>query len=91
MPKISDKKKEKIQEQIIHYLFGLSPESAFTNQIAIEMARDEEFTKVLLTEMESKNLIMPVVKNPFGKLYQRRRRWRISHMAYEMYSKYQSS
>jgi len=90
MPQISQQKKDKIQEQILHYLFGISPESAFTNQIAIEIARDEEFTKTLLLELKSRSLVTEVNKNPLGKQYIRRQRWRLSNPAYEAYSHHQN-
>ena len=90
MPLISQKKKDKIQEQILHHLFSISPESAFTSEIAQEIARDEEFTKDLLLNLKSKLLIIEVNKNPSGKFYLRRQRWRLSSQAYEAYSKHQT-
>ena len=89
MPKISQKKKEKIQEQILHYLFTLSPESIFTNKIADAVARDEEFTKFLLQDLKLKSLITEVNKNPKGEQYQKRQRWRLSQEAFNAYSKRQ--
>ena len=89
MPPISEKKKEKIIEQILHYLFSVSPEAVFTNAIADEVARDEEFTKSLLLDLKNKNLIIEVNKNSEGKNYTKRQRWRLSDAAYNIYSKHQ--
>ncbi|MEI6058299.1 MAG: hypothetical protein WCP89_00855 [archaeon] len=89
MPQISKEKKEKIQEQILHHLFSLFPKQIFTSDIAREMARDEEFMKVLLIDLEKKDLIVRVSKNSDGKVYSRRIRWRLSNKAQEIYSKHQ--
>ncbi len=91
MPTISDKKKDKISEQILHYLFSISPESKFTSEIGAEIARDEEFTKLLLLELEKKKLVLSISKNKEGKDYSKRIRWRLSNQVFEVYSKAQSS
>jgi len=90
MPRISQQKKDKISEQILHYLFTISPESTFTNKIAQETARDEEFTKFLLQELEKKKLVIKVTKNPSGTDYKRRERWRLSNSTFEIYKKHQA-
>lgn len=90
MPIISQKYKNKIQEQILHYLFSISPEAVHTNSIAQEIARDEEFTKTLLINLKSKDLVVEVIKNPQGKQYLRRQRWRLSNKAYEVYKNHAS-
>ena len=89
MPRISQSKKDKIAEQILHYLFSISPEASFTNKIASEIARDEEFTKYLLQQLKSKNLIIEINKNPQGFPYSKRQRWRLSDNVFEVYSKRQ--
>lgn len=89
MPPISQQKKDKIAEHILHYLFTLSPESAFTITIAEEIARDEEFTRSLLNELEKKKLVVSINKNTTGTDYLRRRRWRLSNDAYDAYKKHQ--
>ena len=89
MPKISQKKKDKIAEQILHYLFTLSPDSVYTNKIADETARDEEFTKSLLQDLKEKNLVVELNKNPKGILYTKRQRWRLSDKTYEAYKEKQ--
>jgi len=90
MPKISQQKKDKISEQILHHLFSVSPQPLFTARIAREIARDEEFTKSLLTELQTKGLVVEVAKNGLGGEYIRRRRWRLSNSAFEAYSKHQT-
>lgn len=89
MPKISDKKKEKISEQILHFLFTVSPNPKFTSEIAQEVARDEEFTKFLLEKLKKKKLVSEINKNPSGESYLRRQRWIISSVAFSVYSKHQ--
>jgi len=88
MPRISEAKREKISEQILHHLFSISPQPSFTSHIAEEIARDEEFTKSLLLELKSKDLIAEVNKNSQGMPYLKRQRWRLSNKAYEAYSKH---
>ena len=85
MPIISQSKKDKIAEQILHYLFTISPSSAFTAEIAVEIARDEEFTKFLLLSLKEKSLIVEINKNPNGLPYIKRQRWRLSNQALEIY------
>lgn len=89
MPRVSERKREKIYEQALYYLFSLSPDSAFTSSIATELARDEEFTKLILQEMHKKKLVILVDKNKHGKMYKRRQRWRLSNEAYDAYKKHQ--
>ncbi len=89
MPKISSQKIEKISEQILLHLFKSFPKQIFTSEIAKELARDEEFTKKLLLELEKKKLIIKINKNSKGLEYSRRLRWRISNKTYEIYKKHQ--
>ncbi len=84
MPQLSKSKKDKISEQILHYLFSISPESNFTSKIAQEIIRDEEFTKSLLQELEKNKLVIKIKKSPLGSDYQRRERWRLSNEVYEI-------
>jgi predicted transcriptional regulator with HTH domain len=89
MPKISKEKKDKIKEQIVFYLYSIFPKQIFTADIAKELARDEEFVKELLVELEKKELVIKIKKNPEGIDYTRRLRWRISNKAYDIYQKSQ--
>ena len=83
--KISKNKRDKIKEAILSFLFQNSPNSYFTAEIAEEIARDEEFTKALLEELERKNFVTLVRKNIRGISYERRLRWRISSKIYDTY------
>ena len=83
--KISDQKKEKIFEQILAYLYSINPRSAFTVQIAYEIARDEEFVKKLLLNLKKKGFVTEIKKNPQGTPYIRRIRWKLSDKTYEVY------
>jgi len=87
--KISQKKREKISEQILALLYSKSPQALFTSQIAQEIARDEEFIKKILLELKNKNLIIEIKKNPKGIQYIRRLRWRLSDNTYKIYKKHQ--
>ena len=89
MPQISKQKRDKISEQILHYLFTSSPQAQFTNKIAQEIARDEEFTKSLLLELEKNKLIVKIIKSPEGFEYIRRERWSLSQSAFNIYKKHQ--
>ena len=89
MPQISNQKIQKIKEQILYYLYSISPKQAFTSKIAQEIARDEEFTKKILLIMEKEKLVSRIQQNPQGIKYQLRLKWRISNRAYEAYSNQQ--
>ncbi len=89
MPQLSQEKTEKIQEQILLFLFTIFPKQLFTVNIAKETARDEEFIKSLLNNLEKKNLVVKIDKNPNGTKYLRRLRWRLSNQAFEVYQKSQ--
>lgn len=88
MPRISKEKEDKIIEQIVFLLYSKFPKQIFTADIAKEIARDEEFTKRLLLDMEKKDLVVKISKNPEGINYLKRIRWRISNKAYDVYKKY---
>jgi len=83
--KISNEKREKISEQILAILFSVSPKSLFTAHIAKEIARDEEFVKSLLIKLKEKKFIVKITKNPKGKDYLRRSRWKLSELTYQVY------
>jgi hypothetical protein len=87
--RISQKKRDKISEQILALLYHSFPNSLFTAEIARDTARDEEFTKQLLKELWDKQLVTAIKKNSKGVLFSRRIRWRISSKAYEAYKSHQ--
>ena len=87
--RISQEKKDKIAEQILATLYKNFPKQLFTAEIAREIARDEEFTKILLKQLWNKNFIIPIKKNPKGIPFTRRIKWRLSNKAYEAYRLHQ--
>ena len=84
--KISEEKKEKISEQVLAFLYSISPKPEFTSSIAKEVARDEEFIKSLLTDLKKKGLVVDIRKNQDGKQYTKRTRCALSDGAYGAYS-----
>ncbi len=89
MPIISQQKKDKISEQILHFLFSAGPSAKFTSEIARELARDEEFIKDLLSDLKEKKIVIDISKNPKGIKYTRRLRWRLTNEAFVAYKKHQ--
>jgi predicted transcriptional regulator with HTH domain len=84
---ISKEKRDKIKEGILAFLFHSSPRAFFTSEISKEIARDEEFTKQLLVELQKQGMVACVDKNPKGIKYSKRQRWRIGSKIYETYKK----
>ncbi len=88
--RISDKKREKISEQILAHLYSINPRPEFTNRIAQEIIRDEEFTKKLLIALRKKDFVIEVKKNPQGIPYLKRSRWKLTSKGYKIYSERQN-
>ena len=88
---ISKEKKEKISEQILAYLYITNPKPHFYFSYCKEIARDEEFVKNLLKELKKKEFVVEITKNPQGKEYLKRSRWKLSEKAYLFYKQKQSS
>ena len=84
---LSQEKRDKIAEQILSHLYHNYPKTFFTSQIAQEVARDEEFIKALLLDLNQKDLVLPVKKNSDGIFYTKRIRWRLSNNAFDAYRK----
>jgi len=87
MSKISKEKQEKIMANIVATLYEYSPKPLFTVEISRAQARDEEFVKKLLLKLKNKNLIVEIKRNPKGKPYKKRSRWKLSDAAYSAYKK----
>ncbi len=85
MSQLSKEKREKIMSNILSLLYSTYPQSKFTAQISREEARDEEFIKRLLIELENKGLIKAIKKNSKGSPYIRRIRWTLTPRAYKIY------
>ena len=84
--KLSQEKKEKIIEQILYYLFHSFPKHPFTAEISREIARDEEFIKKLLFELNEKKIVIPIRRNSKGIIFSRKIKWRLSNKVYELYN-----
>ena len=91
MPQISSKKRDKISEQLMAHLFSSSPEPQYPASIAQELARDEEFVRSLLEDLEKRKLVIRVTKSPSGEDFIRRTRWRLSNQAFDVYKRMQPS
>jgi len=85
--RISKDKIDRIKEEILSIIFRNSPKAMFTSEIAMNLARDEEFTKKLLLEMENSKLIASVKKNSSGINYLRRIRWRLTNNTFNAYQR----
>lgn len=85
--RLSKEKRDKISEQILSHLYHNFPKSFFTAEIAREIARDEEFIKAMLIDLQNKKLVACIKKSPDGEIYMRRQRWRLSNNAYDAYKK----
>ena len=83
--RLSKEKVDKIKEAILSVLYKNSPKPLFTSDIALEVIRDEEFTKKVLKELEGQSFIVSVDKNPQGVPYSRRLRWRLSSKTFSAY------
>ena len=88
--RISEAKREKISEQILAFLYEVSPKAIFTSHIAKEIARDEEFIKKMLLDLKSKKFVNEIKKNPAGEDYIKRSRWKLSDVAYSVYKQKQN-
>ncbi len=85
MTKLSEEKIRKIKEDMLSLLYRTAPKSLFIAEISRELARDEEFVKRLLSELEAKEFVVSIKKNPKGKDYRRRTRWRLTSKIYKVY------
>jgi len=83
--KLSQQKRDKISEQVLSHLYHQFPDSRFTAEIARELARDEEFIKKIMLDLQDKKLVTCVKKSPQGDFYSKRLRWRLSSKAYDVY------
>jgi len=85
MPRISEKKIQRIKEDIISLLYENNIKPLFTSHVAEELARDEEFILRLLKELKDQGIVKQISKNSDGKRYLSRKRWTLKP---EVYSKY---
>lgn len=87
MSRISQKKVEKIKEDILSVLFEAGMHGMFTKQIGDEIARNDEFTLKLLQNMEKQEIIKQIIKTKKGAEFIRRKQWMLTDNAYEAYKK----
>ena len=85
MVRISEEKRNRIKSNVLSQLYDCFPKALFTAEISRLEARDEEFIKQLLLELQDKKLVSCIKKNPQGALYSRRCRWTLSPKAYSAY------
>lgn len=85
MTKLSNEKTQKIKEEILSILYHNTLKAMFTNSIAQELIRDEEFTKKLLLELKKEGLIDEIKRSKEGYEYCKWRRWKLSSKALEAY------
>lgn len=87
MPRISDKKLQRIKENILLYLYENPAKPVFTSKIAEELIRDEEFILKLLKELSKEGFIDEINTNSNGKKFLSRRKWTLKSNVYSEYSK----
>ena len=87
MSNISEKKKEKLKEEILSLLFSSSPNALYTSRVAEEIIRDEEFTLALLEDLYKKNLVKKIDKNNKGKIFLKRKTWTLNPTIYDTYKR----
>ncbi len=85
--RISKDKIDRIKEEILSTIFRNSPKAMFTSEVSQHLARDEEFIKKLLLELEKDKLIASVKKNSQGTTYLRRIRWRLTNQTFQAYQR----
>ncbi|MBS3145198.1 hypothetical protein J4414_00130 [Candidatus Woesearchaeota archaeon] len=87
MSRISLRVREKIKEEILRVLFENFPRPLYTKQIADTVLRNDEFTLVLLRELEKKNFINRVRKTRQGFEFSARKQWSLDQKIYSAYKK----
>lgn len=77
MVKLSNQLINLIKDDILSHLYNNQLKSFFTNQIAKEIRRDNEYALKLLLELKEQGLVEQIKKNKQGKQYLARVKWRI--------------
>ncbi len=77
MVKLSQKTTQLLKDDIISILYENPLAARFTNEIALELRRDNEFTKKILLELKKEGFVEEVKKNSKGYQYLARIKWRI--------------
>ncbi len=74
-----------LKDDIISHLYNNQLRSYFTNEIAKEIRRDNEFTLRLLSELKEQGFVEQIKKNKQGKTYLARVKWRIPNNVIKAY------
>ena len=77
MVRLSKKTIRFLKDDIISILYDKPLIARFTNEIALELRRDNEFTKKLLLELKKEGFVEEINKNKKGQNYLARTKWRI--------------
>ncbi len=85
MVRLSDQLINLIKDDIISHLYNNQLKSFFTNELAREIRRDNEFTLQLLLGLEQQGMVEKIRKNKQGKQYLARIKWRIPNHVIKAY------
>nr|MBA4405182.1 hypothetical protein [Nanoarchaeum sp.] len=85
MPKIGEKKINKLKEEILALLYEHPINPLFTSEIAEEIIRDEEFTLRILKDLHKSGLINEIKTNQKGREFLARRKWSLKPSVYSQY------
>ncbi len=85
MVKLSTQLINLIKDDIISFLYNNQLRSYFTNEIAKEIRRDNEFALKLLSELQGQGFVEQIKKNKQGKQYLARIKWRIPNHVIKAY------
>lgn len=77
MVKLSLKTISLLKDDIISIIYENQLNPLLTIEIAKELRRDKEFTRVLLEELKKQDILIEIKKNNKGKDYIKRSRWAI--------------
>ena len=79
MVKLSKKTINLLKDDIVTVLYENPLKPMFTNEIAVALRRDNEFTKSLLLELREIGIITNIKMNKRKKEYLIRKKWVINH------------
>lgn len=74
-----------LKDDIVNILYENSLKPLFTNEIAVIIRRDNEFTKRLLIELKNLGIIEDIKINNRKRSYLLRKKWRISNNVLKNY------
>lgn len=77
MVKLSQKTMVLLKNDLMAILYENQLRPLFTNQIATELRRDNEFTKRLLLKLKKEGLVQEIRKNKRGQTYLSHIKWGI--------------